>query len=399
MQSATDMTNLPGFQSHNTLPRYYLMVQDLEALRSKLLSDHTSFEDSRLSLLNLHETLAIQQRKKFVTFINVALDAIDKHFIRSCNKALLPAALLSERELATVVALVMTNQPLDPTSPKEYWSPVHSRTFDRSTFHEFLVERINNNAVPEQYEAFALRAADLLLGGSEFRDKLLPDPIKHFMYSAYLPLASHTQFVEAGVKEAKIISCTDRSEPLRSAYAVNRSANVHNEKLRTLTVSERVQWLLQATKTHVERQEALGGQLHDYTSSVDAITGLMRKEHFKEERVKQLQDDTLNKLNKNKMVNATQQRNGVDRTHAIQGLFPYGKLVKKLHFDALKTELLFRGCSEDEVNDMDITRRKNKLKELECDRFKDWDNVASAAAKEMATRAFRPLSGAQFPVA
>jgi hypothetical protein len=89
----------------------------------------------------------------------------------------------------------------------------------------------------------------------------------------------------------------------------------------------------------------------------------------------------LSKVNRNKKENALQQKTGVDQTHAVEGLFPYGKLVKKLHFDALKTELVFRGCTEDEVNNMAIKQRKEKLKALECERLKDWDHVASAAAK------------------
>ena len=76
----------------------------------------------------------------------------------------------------------------------------------------------------------------------------------------------------------------------------------------------------------------------------------------------------------------------------MEGLFPYGKLVKKLHFDAPKTELLFRGCTADEVNNMTITQRKNKLKQLEIDRLND-DEVG----KELASAAFKPLSAAQFP--
>jgi hypothetical protein len=54
-----------------------------------------------------------------------------------------------------------------------------------------------------------------------------PNFYKSWMYSTYLPLASQTQFVEAGVKEAKIVSQLDRSEQLRSVYAINRSARVH----------------------------------------------------------------------------------------------------------------------------------------------------------------------------
>jgi 3-deoxy-D-manno-octulosonate 8-phosphate phosphatase KdsC-like HAD superfamily phosphatase len=59
--------------------------------------------------------------------------------------------------------------------------------------------------------------------------------------------------------------------------------------------------------------------------------------------------------------------------------------------DALKVELLFRGCIEEEVNAMKKKERKNKLKELEILRVGD-----DAIEKEAATKAFKPLSTAVF---
>ena len=122
----------------------------------------------------------------------------------------------------------------------------------------------------------------------------------------------------------------------------------------------------------------------------------MRSQHYRDERVKKVTDDTLEKLNNNKKDNAMQQKTGVDRTFAVEGLFPYGKLVKKLHFDAIKVELLFRGCSEDDIKDMTINQLKNKLKELEIQRVADGNNTKE---KETALKAFKPLSSALFPAA
>jgi hypothetical protein len=70
--------------------------------------------------------------------------------------------------------------------------------------------------------------------------------------------------------------------------------------------------------------------------------------------------------------------------------------VKKLHFDALKVELMHRDkdLTEAEVKNMNITQRKTKLKELEIKRL-DNDEV-DAVAKAAAQKAFEPLSEAQF---
>lgn len=391
MESANDLTETPAFQAHNTLPRYYLLVEDLRQMKETFMTTHTFFENSRLALLTMAEEAAAAQKTKFHRFLDIAIEAIEKHFRRWCMKHLLPAALLSEYEIATVVAMVMTNKDWNDTLPDEYWSIVHAKTFRRSSYHAFVRERLLPTQEQQRFEAFALKAAELLLGGSEFRNKLNPDPFKHFLYSAYLPLPSNTQFVEAGVKEAKIVSCTDRSEPLRSAYAVNRSATIHNDKLSTLSTAERIQWLLETTKQHVDRQQLLREALPNYEDRYKTVTAIMRKDHYKNDRVQMLKDNASDKLHKNKKDNALQQKSGVDRTHSTEGLFPYGKLVKRLHFDALKVELLFRGCSEEELKDLTITQRKNKLRELEIARM---DNNATVASK-----AFKPLSEALFPVA
>jgi hypothetical protein len=45
MQSTVDMSAIPGFQSHNTLGRYFLMVQDLTALSTTINTTHPAFAD------------------------------------------------------------------------------------------------------------------------------------------------------------------------------------------------------------------------------------------------------------------------------------------------------------------------------------------------------------------
>jgi hypothetical protein len=47
MQETTDMSAVPGFQAHNTLCRYFLLIEDLTALNATLCTTHPSFEDFR----------------------------------------------------------------------------------------------------------------------------------------------------------------------------------------------------------------------------------------------------------------------------------------------------------------------------------------------------------------
>jgi hypothetical protein len=220
MQACKDLTKTPGFQAHNTLPHYFLLVEDLLLMKETLTTTHTFVENSRLSLLNMSEEDAEKQKTKFHRFIAIAIEAIDKHFRR---------------------------------------------------------------------------------------------------------------------------------------------------------------W-------YVDRQEQLRELMPNYDARYKTITAIMRKDHFKFDRVQTLKDNALNKLNKNKRDNALQQKSGVDRTHAPEGLFPYGKLVKRLHFDALKIELLFRGCTEEDIKDWTITQRKNRLRELEMARTNSDGNSNSVALKRLSSR-------------
>jgi hypothetical protein len=394
MQSATDLSGVPGFQAHNTLGRYYLLVQDLQALEATMTTTHPSFKDFQDTLLVCPPQLRLHQESKAQKFISAALDAVKKHFTRWCNKSLLPAALLSERPLSVAVASAILNRELLLQQQELLDSKVHFRQFDIQLFHTFIASNISGD---QAYPAMVLYAAELVLQFNhlDLRDMYCPEyrGVKEFLYYMYLPLASHTQFVEAGVKEAKNVSITDRSEMLRSAYAVSRSARVHSiEDLRCLKSTERIEALITSALRHHDDHSALKADSPNYLETIEAIAKSMREEHFKQVRVAKATHGMLAKVNKNKKENALQQKTGVDRTHAVEGLFPYGKLVKKLHFDALKVELLFRGCTEEDINDLTITQRKNRLKELEIERLKDFDGD-----KSIGTKAFKPLSGASFP--
>ena len=69
-----------------------------------------------------------------------------------------------------------------------------------------------------------------------------------------------------------------------------------------------------------------------------------------------------------------------------------------MNHEDLLTELLFRGCNEDEVKLMGINARKTKLKDLEIIRVSttDEDDETKKKASATAQKAFKPLSAALF---
>jgi hypothetical protein len=56
IQLATDMTNFSGFQAHNTLGRYFVMIQDLLTIKETMLTNHPGFQSFRGTLLNLTDS-------------------------------------------------------------------------------------------------------------------------------------------------------------------------------------------------------------------------------------------------------------------------------------------------------------------------------------------------------
>jgi hypothetical protein len=399
MQSATDLTALPGFQAHNTLGRYFLLVQDLNDCLV-----HPLFEEFRQTMARLPPSLQQHQESKAKLFIETSLKAINKHFERWGDKSLLPAALLSEVPLASVIAAVVLKQdtPQEVLHADDFVSKAHyQRSFNILKFDAFVRSKLTADNDEQYYPLVRMAAEELLKGQIDLRDMDNEDPvtapISNFLYHMYLPLASHTQFVEAGVKEAKNVSTTDRSEMLRSAYAVCRAARLHCiDDLRCLSSTNRIEALLSSAIHHCEDHEALKALDEEYDARIEDIADLMRENHFRHERVENEKQEALNKANKNKVENAMQKRTGVEQTAAVAGIVRYGNL-RVHHLDAIKVELLARGCTEEEVSAMkNLTAFKNKLKEMELARV--IDNGGDALQKQQAANGFKPLSEALFPV-
>jgi hypothetical protein len=331
MQSATDLSGVPGFQTHNTLGRYFLMLDDLTQMKPTIATNHPTYQPFQDSLLLLSEDEREQQVSKVDTFIGKAIESLSKHFKRWMTAELLPAALLSEAPLASIVAAAMLQQaPKASFQPPEHASPVHKKSFVLLDFQEFV-----HNGVPPgaTYVPMTLHVAgDIIAKRVDYRDMSTPTIIHTWMHSTYLPLASHTQFVEAGVKEAKIVSQSDRSEPLRSAYAINRSARVHSvsdKPLRELPPTTRVQALFESAEQHAELQSGLRQvNINTYNTRIGAINSAIRGNHFKKERVEKLVQVATDKGNINKKENQLQQKSGVDRTLDQLGFIAYGKLKK-----------------------------------------------------------------------
>jgi hypothetical protein len=168
MQSETDLTGTPGFQSHNTLVRYFLMQVDLNAMKSTITTNRPAFEDFCNSLRLLSTKVAAHQVAKVNTFVKIALATCHKHFKQWMSKYLLQTALLSEVPIASIVANAMIGHPLKETfEPPEYASPVHKMSINLKSFQKFVRDGITVGAV---YHQIANYIADEVLQGVVVRD-------------------------------------------------------------------------------------------------------------------------------------------------------------------------------------------------------------------------------------
>ena len=134
-----------------------------------------------------------------------------------------------EAPLAKIVAHILLNQHL-PDNPEqnqidaEYFSQDHNRHVDLLNFASFI--RKNYTRENEIEEATIRLLAQVVSEGvdiwkeddeatsTEATDSAGVAKLRDHFCNCYLPLASNSQFVEAGVKEARIVSTTGRNEEL-----------------------------------------------------------------------------------------------------------------------------------------------------------------------------------------
>jgi hypothetical protein len=277
--------------------------------------------------------------------------SLDKHHLRWCNE-LLTAALGGEAPLGKVVARVPLNHHL-PDNPLEqnqidvcYFSKNHDRHIDLLDFASFV--RTNYTQRETGMDATAKLLAQLVSTGVDIwkeedapkNDAALRD---HFC-SVCVPLASNSQFVEAGVKEAKIVSTTGRNEELRSVCAISRSFLF--EKLKPAkNAPDRVVQILGVVIHQNETHEKEITQ-PARTERRKEVTCALAEDHLRKERLEKKQNKISTKGSDDKAHNVTQKLDGMEDTPFIDGKTQHGKLKMGEHMADLVAELEFRECAE-----------------------------------------------------
>jgi hypothetical protein len=365
LQEEDEIAKKPGFRCRQILVRYYLMRKDLEKLKTRI--DRNTFGDYAMNLQNLSVEKRQKQKRKSEAFLDEAITSLDNHYLRWCNE-LLSAALGGEAPLAKVVARILLKHHL-PATPSsqidaEFFSKDHNRHLDLLDFATFVRKNYTREV---EIDVTTKRLAQVIATGrfdiwtndeqiltqNDFEAAKLRD---HFC-NCYLPLASNSQFVEAGVKEAKIVSTTGRNEELRSVYAICRSF-LFGKLIQTKNTPARVFQIL----TVVIDQNAIHeneSTKPERTERRKIVTSALLENHFKKERLDKKQKKISNKGCEDKADNVTQKIEGVEDTAFIDGKTQFGKIRMNEHTNDLNAELSFRG-----LQDVLLVRWKDKIRAL-----------------------------------
>mgnify|MGYP007080227777 CR=1 FL=1 len=403
MQSTVDLSEAPGFQAHNMSLHFFFMKEDVDSMFN---ATHMGFEHYRAVVAKLDDKAKETQWKKEELFIQTSQEALEKHFPRWLTPELLPAALLSENDTAIMAAVFITKAwdygRYHWYDNKFFYSEAHGRRLKLKDYGMFLENYIDKAA---EHSPQATKVAECALEGFDFRYSDLDSvddedeavtALRSFMFATYLPIPSHAQFVEFGVKEAKHVSQTNRSEEMRSCYGIVRSAHVTdagNSRSGTSTqdmIVNRIKAARSSADEHVEMQ-----QDDDYQNRIDVVLSLLRRAHFKQVRVDLNKNRIDERVTNDKNLNKAQQAQPQQLTAAVTGHVLFGKLVQRLHVADLGAELVERGVPIEELLDT-ITTRKLWLQELEVLRLIEEEDMPMDHAEEIGRKQFEVLSDADF---
>lgn len=167
-------------------------------------------------------------RRQAQIFVKKAHDQFMKHFPRWSNQ-LIFFGVASEKETANVVADYLLGNDLDYTKDKVYESTVHNRAIELGEFADYLDKTGQAESLEDvQKSSYFVTHRNGIKKLSEGED-LWNSGVKEvnelqtFVKQAVLPTPSNTQFVELFVKEAGHVSAKNRSESLRSIFAIIRA--------------------------------------------------------------------------------------------------------------------------------------------------------------------------------
>ena len=218
-----------GFRSHHMPVRTFVMKEQLDALKNNFLEDSNFAEYVTSKMLVLKEEEKEQLKMLERDFFVIALNALEKHFTQWRTIKKLPLALAGEARTATIIARWMVDPAYAPGEDEYFHSEIHEYKVYPSRLLNFLTSELRREDFLQYLQVHGDAVRELAEGKKLWTDEgqsIAMKKFRYFVQHTYLPLPSHTQFVEAGVKEAKLVSATGREERQRSQLAIIRNHTV-----------------------------------------------------------------------------------------------------------------------------------------------------------------------------
>ena len=186
-------------------------------------------------------------------FFKIVMSSKDKHFKKWKTKRTLPFVLLSEIETATLIARWMIEEKYEPGEDEKFNSEVHGCEIFLKPLLTFLTSEVERKYFDSLLQEHTGAIRDIANGKKLWDNGVQSTNMlkfKKFVQHAYLPLPCHTQFVEAGVKEAKSVSSTGREEKLRTQLAI-----IQNQTVGTFieNATEKIKHKVQGAKDHTPK--------------------------------------------------------------------------------------------------------------------------------------------------
>ena len=370
LQDTDEVSKHSGFRAQHILVRYYLMRKDLQKIEESM-SENEHFKE----YIALKSKLQPGELTKFVLkearFVHESKEALDNHFAR-WSKDLLPIALAGEVETSQHVAKLFVapddqivndehvvaevSTATSPQSASVFYSGIHERAINVSDWCAFITEKcVVSGAVCRQFASENMLAVhEIAAGNNMWYDAASPTLLdfRNTVKTEWLPLASNTQFVESGVKEAKLCSSTGKQEQMRSVMAIGRSYlfngpsklrgkdKVKSILLAAIRIDQRMKNVQkECPVVYKERREELRGLLID------------RDRHFRGLRVATKIEDFKTKAIIDKRPNAKQTKRGIDEQPFLSGKVAYSLVARTIHIVLVRQELKHRDVSFDDKKD------------------------------------------------
>jgi hypothetical protein len=377
-----------GFLSRHLLVRSFIIH---DKLQSALNGGWKKFEEfkSFCEFKDLRENEQKKQEDKANAFFKLALEPVKKHFAIWSNE-LLFFGLFGEFETSSCLAKILglrdshfdaRRQFGDSNGISLFKSAFHKATINLRHFEAFITSSCDDIiAVGESFHWKKLEGlAKELRGGHDIWNPTYKGTWKEVFLNQYAAHATHTQLVEAAVKDSNFCSKKNRPEEYQSQIGQIRAGILTdiNKEARRAQVDEKIKRDGKGFKEDKGRVKIRG--FHKVATAIKIsrsqaesalrcqkyVRELMKSyvvEKFSEDRSKRKTSAVLAKKDIQREPNAVQRMRGYHQTSQMKGEVQFGKLNANLHLDLLRRECIARGMPSEEAAKVKVTMAKTFIK-------------------------------------